>query len=894
MLDFFVWVGLIVLFVLVSGLRKTIASLQTEISNLDYQLAGLRDQAATTHRLLEAPVSAERGRPATRRAESEPTLVEPVAETQPEPETVDAPQPGPADQIFTAQMAAEPEEYDQENFTNSPGAAKRFEDLIGGKLPIWIGGIALIFAGFFLVRFSIEAGLFGPAARCVTAALFGLLLIGLSEFGSRIPKFGQIFSDDARIGRSISGAGVAVLYATLYMASELYGLLGLTGALTGIVAVTLLAFFLSQKHGPPTAIMALLGGFSAPYVAGLGPESVAPLLIYLAVFMAGVFGLAIYRGWAWLALLATGGGAIWTTILLMLGVAGDAGLVGLFITILAIAGVLTISRTGASFGLPKPIIQSIPLGVGLLQLMMLMPLIEFTVLGWIFFAILSLFSIALAWRDSNMTPSVPGALTLSVAMVAMAFAMGKTGMIEGVAAIGFALLFTVAGHVWALRKEDGWLWAICAIAAPTAMLAVTTTGNFDWSDSRWAALCLLVAIPNGLMAWRTRNGPHDLLMPLATAVTATLVLLALWLWTADAYAAIMTGLVAAALAAWARYTGRAMIGAQSFVAGLIGGLLMLVSAYQLVITLLASLAGETDLYSELPAVSDMIAELLVPALILLGIAAIFRDIFEPKARRLLAVMGITAIGGFLYLLLKQPLAIGPIQDFVTFGFAERAIFTNALALGGWLLLWRNWPADKLSALRSLGLALAGLALFRFVYFDLILLSPTAVKQLLGTAPIANLGTLHYAGAAVWLWQFSRIDPASLRFATMPRILAVGSLLAAIAAVMVTVRQLVHGSDIATPPFTPSETYLYSAGLLVLAIVWLARGIQTGNILLRIAGLLLLTVVTLKVFLFDANQLDGILRIISFLGLGIALIGIGWIYGKIMGRDVDPSGEQAAG
>ena len=29
-------------------------------------------------------------------------------------------------------------------------------------------------------------------------------------------------------------------------------------------------------------------------------------------------------------------------------------------------------------------------------------------------------------------------------------------------------------------------------------------------------------------------------------------------------------------------------------------------------------------------------------------------------------------------------------------------------------------------------------------------------------------------------------------------------------------------------------------------------------------------------------LTGVLRILSFLGLGIALIGIGWAYGRIMG------------
>ena len=73
----------------------------------------------------------------------------------------------------------------------------------------------------------------------------------------------------------------------------------------------------------------------------------------------------------------------------------------------------------------------------------------------------------------------------------------------------------------------------------------------------------------------------------------------------------------------------------------------------------------------------------------------------------------------------------------------------------------------------------------------------------------------------------------------------------------------------------------------LAIAWLARGLmldreQLRAKLLRVAGLALLTAVTFKVFLIDAAALTGVLRILSFLGLGIALIGIGWAYGRIMG------------
>jgi uncharacterized membrane protein len=81
----------------------------------------------------------------------------------------------------------------------------------------------------------------------------------------------------------------------------------------------------------------------------------------------------------------------------------------------------------------------------------------------------------------------------------------------------------------------------------------------------------------------------------------------------------------------------------------------------------------------------------------------------------------------------------------------------------------------------------------------------------------------------------------------------------------------------------AENIGYSAALLALSLVWMWRGIATVSRTLRIAGLSLLTLVTFKVFLIDAAALDGILRILSFLGLGLALIGIGWAYSRFVGK-----------
>jgi uncharacterized membrane protein len=120
-----------------------------------------------------------------------------------------------------------------------------------------------------------------------------------------------------------------------------------------------------------------------------------------------------------------------------------------------------------------------------------------------------------------------------------------------------------------------------------------------------------------------------------------------------------------------------------------------------------------------------------------------------------------------------------------------------------------------------------------------------------------------------------------------------SLGAMIVTALATIRQAVQGNLVSGASIGTGENYLYSAGLLALAIVWLALGISRKAKLLRVAGLVLLTIVTFKVFLIDAAALTGLLRILSFLGLGIALIGIGWAYGRLMGLGTKPPEQPAA-
>jgi uncharacterized membrane protein len=79
----------------------------------------------------------------------------------------------------------------------------------------------------------------------------------------------------------------------------------------------------------------------------------------------------------------------------------------------------------------------------------------------------------------------------------------------------------------------------------------------------------------------------------------------------------------------------------------------------------------------------------------------------------------------------------------------------------------------------------------------------------------------------------------------------------------------------------AEFYVYSLAGLIVSIGLLLAGIRLPDKALRLAGLILLTATIMKVFLIDAGELEGIWRILSFLGLGVALIGIGRLYGPVL-------------
>lgn len=781
----------------------------------------------------EAPIHRSEPKPVPVRATRTPTRIAKAPPPEPEPIQARPPEPRPSPQLS-------------------------LETLIGGRLPIWIGGAALVLAGFFLVRYSIESGLLGPATRTLLAALFGLALVAGSEITRRLPAT----AEDPRVAQALAGAGIASLYGTLYMAAALYHLITPLTAFLLVLAVTGGALGLALRHGPPTAVMALVGGFAAPLVAGFDAAGIGPLLVYLGLFTAALFGLAIHRGWAWLALAACVSGFAWINFLIAMltARASDLSAVGAFTMLLAIGASLALPATGAG----NRWLRIAPLIAGCLQLAVLAPALDFGWLAWSFYLVLAAAALFLAWRDAVYLPGALAALILLLTLEMLAIAPPDAGCTP-MAAILATLLFAAPGHVLARRQP---IWAVIALLGTAGPLLVAHLRAPDLLPAmQWGVTELAAAALAFSLAWRARGEPeHPILVP-ATALAAFLASLGLGQFMPGDWLSVPLTFVAAALAWWARSTRARLLcelPAYPLAAALVAAALPLGALSELI---LASLAGERLTYPLLPDLFGLLRALALP--VALAIALLFDRAQFGRVRRPVSLVAIGLGILLLYALAKQVLAITTLPRFLDWGFLERALLTQACLAAGWWLVRRG-------KVPALGHTLLALGLFRILWFDLFLLTPLLEPQAVGPLPLLNAAVLHLALASFWLW-------------TLPPRWRTGAALLSLLAVLAAVRQATHGS-LLTGPIGTGENGGYSAAMLGLALFWLWRGIATGARDLRIFGLALLTGVTFKVFLIDAAALDGVLRILSFLGLGLALIGIGWAYGRFVGKGTAPDAE----
>jgi uncharacterized membrane protein len=102
-----------------------------------------------------------------------------------------------------------------------------------------------------------------------------------------------------------------------------------------------------------------------------------------------------------------------------------------------------------------------------------------------------------------------------------------------------------------------------------------------------------------------------------------------------------------------------------------------------------------------------------------------------------------------------------------------------------------------------------------------------------------------------------------------------------------VRRLFHGTILAGPT-SDGEQYAYSTVWLAFGIVLLAVGFFLRSQPARLLALGVIALTIAKVFIVDTATIGGIYRALSAIGLGVVLLGIGWLYQRLLYPRTAPS------
>jgi uncharacterized membrane protein len=166
----------------------------------------------------------------------------------------------------------------------------------------------------------------------------------------------------------------------------------------------------------------------------------------------------------------------------------------------------------------------------------------------------------------------------------------------------------------------------------------------------------------------------------------------------------------------------------------------------------------------------------------------------------------------------------------------------------------------------------------------------AVASLLGTGSFRWLGAGIIGIACLRLFAVNLIELWDTQSST-ERLLIPVSVIAALYVMWYLFRAVPHSREHAFAPaftFTATAvvmTLLYdqvSGGLLTVAwaiqaLASLAIGFPVRERTLRLQGLGLLAICVMKLFIYDLRNLESVYRILSFIALGVILLGVSWIY-----------------
>lgn len=870
-------VGVIVALTLSISARSSLQVLQARFNVMEGELRLLRAQAAqpTAPKADEAAQAVEAA-PAT---ETLPVQPEEPRATGPVPSIPAASKPAPSRQGF--------------------------EEKLGSRWAVWVGGVALALGGIFLVRYSIEQNLLQPETRTALGGLFALALIGAGEWlRRRESAFALPGIPSANVPSILTAAGTCTAFATAYAAYALYGLISPAATFVLLGAIAVLTMVAATLHGPVLAALGLVGAMGSPLLVSSDDPQPWALVVYLAFVVLPAYGVARLRLWRWLALAAAIGALAWTlpiflidsanTLPAMVHLVLQAGLAGFFLAIdpyhhvpddeartdraasavlaaFALAGVVVSSAVATGDGRP------------------------------VFVAALALVLLAAGFRAAPVASAAASAALLAAgALLAWPLASDIGDAPEN--------LFYQSGDVFAVRPHAISAYLIMAALLPAviagaSLLRLAVSRNLRLPVAAWYAGAASVGPLLALVAayWRVTNFERSLSFAVVAGVVGlAFVLASQWLMRRSETSAIRLGLGATASAA---------LGALAL------GLTFALDKGMLTVAFALAALG-TAWISERIAIPALRYAVGAIGLIVLG-----RLIWNPTIvggdpgpvifNWLLWGYGVPAVSFLLASRLLQRTGrdrIVQLTESLGLIFAVFLVFFEIRhALHGGDPLASDFSLTEAGLLATESLAFAilltrldarradpvyrwGSLIFKAASFGLAAIGLLVIENPLITNDTIAGGVVFNSLIIAYL--LPSILAGALALAernTRPRLYSLASAILALLLqwtyVALEIRRIFQGPNLGIfwRGFSQGEQWSYSLALLAIGIALLGFGLLRDNRFARLVSAVYLVLAVLKVFIVDLSNLEGVMRAVSFIGLGLVLIGIGLVYQRLLAQ-----------
>jgi uncharacterized membrane protein len=783
--------------------------------------------------------------------------------------------------------------------SDTPLSRPGFEERLGTRWVVWVGGLTLALGGFFMVRYSIEAGLLGPGVRVLLGGLFALALLAVGEYSRRTESISAIATlPIANIPAILTAAGTAVAFATVYAAYALYDFLVPATAfiLLGIVAMCTMAAAL--LHGPALAGLSIVGAFVTPVLVSSDQPDFWALYLYLAVVTAAAFALARIRLWRWLALTTI----IFATLWMLPGLEDGLKYVGAH-AFHALAGFVLAALLvvcGFLYGPPAEEgriegISSGALGASLLGItLVVLSSFHADIALWSF-ALIVAGTLFIAWC----APAATAAVAVAAGLVAIVFlewairgnaamlvlpggplaGIGASPIASSVslhlaAAAIFAIGFGAIGFLAQGRSVSAnipVIWAAAGTFMPLALL-IALYARIAHLDRSVPFAILAVVIAAGFAAATERLSRREprpgLSISAALFATGTLGALALALTFM-----LEKGWLTIALSLMA--LGTAWISMQRpipflrWLAAILAGIVVARMGYEP--RVVGDLVGTTPIFNWL------LWGYGVPAASFWGASVLLRRRGDDAPLRMVESAAILFTVLLAFLEIRHLVNNGDVYRDAA-GLTETALqvcVALAMAIGLERLRVRSGSAvHNVSAL--LLTQFAGLATIG----GLLFLDNPGIFYIDTGGLLINKLLLGYALPAVLALLLSNAV-AGRRKPAYGNTIAGAALVLALTYVTLEIRRIYHGPIFSAATTTDAEQYTLSIAWLGFGVVLLGFGVIFNSQRARLASAIVIALTILKAFLVDMSSLTGIYRALSFMCLGLVLVAIGWLYQRIL-------------